>query len=46
MDLSILVKLALIYGGRKQKKIYPKSIARLRWESGVLPLSGWGRGGL
>ena len=34
MDLSILVKLALIYGGRKQKKIYPKGVTRLRWELG------------
>lgn len=34
MDLSILVKLALIYGGRKQKKIYPKGMTRLKWASG------------
>ena len=30
MDLSILVKLALIYDGDKQKKIYHEGITRLR----------------
>lgn len=33
-DLSVLVKLALIYRGRRQKKIYPKGITRLRWKVG------------
>lgn len=35
MDLSVLVQLALIYSGKKQKKIYPEGITRLKWELGT-----------